>query len=248
VLATEPLVVPFRQKGWHRLIPSQFSHDLPANEAEIINRLDGSTDDSVQAQRRGLIGINVHELVFGLPHAEVINDAFCCPGKDGNRFNDSTRGAWYAAEQIETSIAEVAFHKARRLAQVIVPNTPHGRPQAESSSYDDWLADFEMEIHSLEPPDDFADCLKAEPIPACYTASQALANRLLKQGANGILYPSVRRKDHQCLACFRPALVHTPRRAKRIEITLESIEAGYQLLPFKELELPRGNNRQLAQG
>lgn len=234
-------MVRFKEDGWHRLIPSEYSHDTSYDDREalkIINQLDAATDDSVQAQRKGLLGINLHELVFGFPHAEIINDAFCYPGKDGNRFNDNRRGAWYAAEHIETSVAEVAFHKARRLADVVLPGTPHNRPLTESFVYDDWLATFDMDVHWLEPSSDYVECLQAEPIPSCYAVPQALANRLLKEGASGIRYPSVRHQGFNCIACFRPALVHTPRRAKRVEITLESVDTGYQLLPFREISLP----------
>jgi RES domain-containing protein len=234
-------VVRFRHDGWHRLIPKEYSHDpLSTNpgELKIIDELSGATSDSIQAERKNLPGIAIHELVFGFPHSEIINDAFCYPGKDGNRFNDSTRGAWYAADSIDASIAEVAFHRVRRLADTVLAGAPQSRPLRESFFYDDWHATFDMDVHSLEPIEDYADCLKADPVPSCYAASQAHANRLLKEGSNGILYPSVRLRGHQCVACFRPALIYAPRRTKRIEITLESIEAGYKLLDVHDVPLP----------
>jgi hypothetical protein len=234
-------VVRFRQDGWHRLIPKEYSRDLSSDkpdESKIINQLDGATSDSTQAERKSLPGIGIHELVFGFAHSEIINDAFCHPSKDGNRFNESTRGAWYAADTIDASIAEIAFPRARRLGDVVLPDTPQARPLRESFFYDDWNATFDMDVHSLEPIEDYTDCLKPDPIPRCYAASQALANRLLKEGSNGILYPSVRLPGHWCVACFRPALIYAPRRVKRIEITLESVETGYQLLDVRDIPLP----------
>jgi hypothetical protein len=46
--------------------------------------------------------------------------------------------------------------------------------------------------------------------------------------SNGVVYPSVRREGFQCLACFRPALVYHPRRAKRLEIAFKATVAGYE--------------------
>lgn len=71
------------------------------------------------------------------------------------------------------------------------------------------------------------DCLKSGPIPQCYAASQALANLLLVSGSSGIIYPSVRHPGGTCIACFRPALVHNPRRGEiyGISIAAESDES-----------------------
>ena len=54
-------------------------------------------------------------------NAHIVNAAFCHTSKFGSRFCDPTRGAWYSAEELETSLAEVAYHKAKRLAEIIVP-------------------------------------------------------------------------------------------------------------------------------
>ena len=92
-------------------------------------------------------------------------------------------------------------------------------PETESSTYDDWLADFHAEFHSLEPAADYAECLESEPVPECYAEPQKLAQKLLKAQSNDILYPSIRKKGGRCLVCFRPALVYQPRRDKRYEIS-----------------------------
>ena len=146
----------------------------------------------------------------------------------GRASYDHTRGAWYAAEELETSIAGVTYHKARRLAEIVVPELPGNRPDEEVSTYDDWLADFRSSFHVLEPADAFSKYLQPEPVPRCYAASQQLARRLLQQRANGLVYPSVRRRGSQCLVCFRPALVYNPRCAERLEITFRASTVGYE--------------------
>jgi RES domain-containing protein len=215
------------QDGMHRLIPSRYSDsgtvldDIAEDEdmLEKIIRLDGATNDRIQGEQSGLVGISTYELVYGIPNDHIVRAAFLHPSPTGARFNDSTRGAWYAADKVETSLAEVSYHKARRLAEIIVPDSPAGVPESESSTYDDWLADFHAAFHSLEPATEYADCLARDPVPECYTESQKLARNLLKARSNGILYPSVRRKGGKCLACFRPALVYQPRRDKRYQLS-----------------------------
>jgi hypothetical protein len=220
----------------HRLIPARYSEtgtvleEVTDDEEMLADaaRLDAATNERVQGELHGLSGISSFELVYGIPNAHIIRAAFLHPGPSGHRFNDSTRGAWYAAKTAKTSIVEVAYHKAKRLSEMVVPGLPHERPDEEVSSYDDWQADFHGAFHTLEPTEEFAECLQAEPVPQCYAQSQLLARQLLAQKSNGILYPSVRHKGGICLACFRPALVYQPRRAARYEIRLKAMRDGYK--------------------
>jgi len=67
-----------------------------------------------------------------------------------------------------------------------------------------------------------AMCLQPDPVPLCYSASQALANKLLFEGSNGIVYPSARRHSGTCVACFRPALVFHLRRCHKYLLKMEA--------------------------
>ena len=220
----------------HRLIPSQFSGGVNVLEdisdddgmlAEIL-QLDGASDDRIQGEQQGLSGISNFELVYGIPNAPIIRAAFLHTSSFGSRFNDATRGAWYAAVALETSLAEVTYHKARNLADMVVAEMPEQKPDVQVSAYDDWLADFHSEFHVLDPAEEYAECLLAEPVPFCYAASQQLARQLIGRQSNGILYPSVRHKNGSCLVCFRPPLVYGPRLGARYEIRLKLAGAVYQ--------------------
>ena len=189
--------------------------------------LDGATDDRIQGEQQGLIGISPYELVYGIPNAHVVNAAFTHTHEAGSRFNDGARGAWYAAHRLEGSIAEVAYRKARRLGDMVVSEEPSGRPSHDRFTVDDWLADFRSPFHILEPAEALSRYLQPGPVPACYADSQAFARHLLNKGSNGLAYPSVRHPASKCIACFRPALVYNPRRADRLEITLTMSRMGY---------------------
>jgi hypothetical protein len=231
-----PPVKKYALAAQHRLIPSRYSAqetvlaevaDDPVMLEQLV-LLDGATNDRVQAEQQGLVGISPFELVYGIPNAPIVNAAFTHTHEFGSRFSDSTRGAWYAADALETSIAEVTYHKARRLAEIVVPELPGQRPDRETSTYDDWLADFRAAFHILEPAKGFSAYLVPEPVPACYARPQQLARQLMSEHqSNGLVYPSVRRKGHRCLVCFRPALVYDPRRDRRLEITFTAAPSGY---------------------
>jgi RES domain-containing protein len=164
--------------------------------------LDHATNDRLLAENNLLPGIGIHELVFGVPFFRIVNASFCHAHPLGSRFNGPERGAWYAAFELRTAQAEIAFHKSVELAEV---GWTH-----EEVTYDDYLADFSAELHDLRDDTRFAKALA----PDSYIASQRLAQDLLDAGSLGIVYPSVRRAGGTCIACFRPALVMNVRKGK----------------------------------
>jgi hypothetical protein len=149
----------------------------------------------------------VGELVFGIPHARIINAAFTHATPLGGRFNGPDRGAWYAGFEIETSQAEIAFHKTVQLAEVGF--------FYDQVTYVDYLADFSGQFHDLRDDPRFAVCLN----PDSYVVSQGLADQLLKAQCLGVVYPSVRYSEGTCLACFRPAVVTHVRAAAHYEFS-----------------------------
>lgn len=205
-----------RQNDTHRLIPSKYSAGgdsvltrIAEDEAHLqaIFELDNATNERLLAENDLLPGIGIHELVFGVPYYRIVNAAFCHAHPLGSRFNGPDRGCWYAAFQLATAQAEVAFHKSVELAEIDW--------WEESVTYDDYLADFSAELHDLRDDRRFAAALA----PDSYVASQRLAQRLLEAGGLGIAYPSVRRVGGTCLACFRPALVMNVRKARTWRFT-----------------------------
>jgi hypothetical protein len=198
-----------RQIDTHRLVPSRrlardesVLADVADDRAalEAVLELDAVTNDRLLAAHQRLPAIGLDELVSSVPHADVINAAFCHAHPLGARFSGPERGAWYAGFELATSQAEVAFHKSVQLAEI--------DRFEDSVTYDDYVADFSAAFHDLRRARGFAACLD----PRSYVQSQTLAERLLTDGSLGVVYPSVRRRRGTCLACFRPALVTNVRR------------------------------------
>ncbi len=204
-MATAALnTTPIRQDDTHRLIPSRhtgqtvFSRlvDTPGHLDDLFE-LEGATNDRLLGESNLLPGISVHELLYGIPYAHIVNAAFCHAHPEGSRFNGPERGAWYASFDLRTAKAEVTFHKRQELEEI-------AWTAAESFSFDDYLADFRGDFHDIRGSGKMYDRLLH---PDSYAASQKFAAALLASGSSGIVYPSVRRPGGTCIVCFRPALV-----------------------------------------
>ena len=142
-----------RAKDTHRLIASRYSDSgtvlsrLSADPDTLgkLLELDDATNDRFLGEAGLLPGIGIHELVYGVRYAHIVNAAFTHASPTGGRFNSPIRGAWYASLDRDTSVAEVAFHKLRHLAEI---DWPH----EEISTSDDYLADITSPFHDLRPP------------------------------------------------------------------------------------------------
>ncbi len=211
-----PKLSPLRQFDTCRLIPSRFADiedsvlvPLSENDAHLADlfELDNATNARLIGEHGRMHGIGVDELVFGVPNFRIINAAFTYPRPEGSRFNDGDRGAWYCAFDAETALAEITFHKAVEYQEI-------GRFD-DTVNYQAMLADFTSTFHDLRDDAAFTNCLD----PASYIVSQQLALQLQREGAMGIIYPSVRHAGGTNLACFRPALVGNVRKGQVYRLT-----------------------------
>lgn len=196
-----PQLVRLRRRVAHRLVASRYPPagilDSVANPDELaaVFELEGWTNDRISTELGVLGRLPRDEWVVGQAMASVVMAAYCHPRPGGGRFNDSDRGAWYAAFSIRSAQAEVAYHRGRELAEVGVTDA-----RLEMREY---VADFSGPFHDIRA----GRTWQAAHAPDRYDASQRLARELLAAGANGIVYRSVRHPGGTCLACFRPRLV-----------------------------------------
>ena len=211
-----PKLTNLRQFDTCRLIPSRFA-DVEdsvlsplAEDPDVLRDLfdiDNATNERLRGEYGSLPGIGVDELVFGVPNFRIINAAYTYPRPEGSRFNDGERGAWYCAFEAETALAEITFHKTVEYQEI-------GRFD-DSVTYQALIADFTSTFHDIRGVDAFANYLD----PTSYIDSQDLATQLLDSGSMGVIYPSVRRPEGTCLACFRPALVGNVRKGQVYRLT-----------------------------
>lgn len=143
--------------------------------------------------------------VYGNSH---INAAFTCTRIGGNRFSTGDRGAWYCAWDLTTAINEVAFHKVRELSYI---GSFHDRIR-----YIELLADFIGEFPDITGQVN-ATCLSPDPNIG-YPAGQKLALDLQREGARGLIYPSVRHPGGRCLVIFDPSAIQNVRLGRKREL------------------------------
>ena len=167
---------------------------------DALYELESRTNPRIRTNLGELHLVPVADRVSGGPNASIVMAPFTHLSPPGTRFTDGHFGAYYAAESIDTAIAETRFHRENFMRATSQPPI-----ELEMRCY---LADVACELHDLrgrriELPDIYD--------PSSYVASQKLGRALRDAGSNGIAFDSVRRAGGQCLAVFRPRLVQNVR-------------------------------------
>jgi RES domain-containing protein len=133
--------------------------------------------------------------------------AFTHLNPEGSRFSDGSYGVYYAAQDLDTAIAEVSHHRAVFMA----------RTQEPAIDIDLRLiaAPLDATLHDLRTVRGGAAALFD---PDDYGAGQALGRQLRAAGSWGVLYPSVRRRGGLCAGVFRPRALKPAREAAHIAL------------------------------
>lgn len=169
---------------------------VPAPMLDDLAEIEGATNGRLREARSA-----PDAYPSSRPHAAFVNAAFAYfRPRELNRFNGPTGGAWYAALEAATSLAEVTYHVRRELDRV-------GDYHA-TIDYAEMWASFAGE---------FVDLRGVRPRPTCldpdteigYPAGNTLAAEAMAAEHNGIVYPSVRRRRGTCLVALWPHVVQS---------------------------------------
>ena len=188
----------------YRLVASRFPpvslFDRVADPADLeaVLAAESLTNDRLRDEVGAIRLVPLAERVSG-PGTTPIMAAFTHLAPEGNRFADGTFGAYYAAREIETCIAEQAHHRA-----IFLASTREAPGEVDMRSY---LAKIDARLVDVRgwggrKP----DIMHRDN----YAESQAFARARREQGAVGIVYDSVRREGGQCVAIFRPRAIGIP--------------------------------------
>lgn len=194
----------------YRLVASRFPpvglFDRVARpeDLETVLAAESLTNDRLREEVGAIRRVPIADRVSG-PGTTPIMAAFTHVHPEGSRFADATFGAYYAAREIETAIAEQAHHRGAFLAR-----TREAPGEVDLRAY---LAKIDTRLVDVRgwgkrKPDimNIGD----------YAASQRFARARRAEGAGGILYDSVRRAGGQCVAIFRARLVSPVRQGPHI--------------------------------
>lgn len=225
----------------YRIIPTKFppinffEHFTPPELMEEAFEIESLTNERLQEQVGELSHVAQQDRVSG-PGASVVMAAFTHTGY-ASRFTNGDYGVYYAARDLETAIRETVYHRERFLSYT-------EEPACE--------VDVRVYKGTVEKPlidlrgDAFAHYM--QPDPEQYQAAQTFAAKLRTTDCYGLLYPSVRKQNGECIAAFRPTAVSLPVQSKwlvyhwngeRIVRVYEKKEVLVDLEPIKKEEEER---------
>lgn len=199
----------------YRLVPSRFppiglfDSVATAADAAAVMELAGWTNDRLVEER--VKRLPQDQWVFGRPNASVVMAAFLHVAPGGMRFNGSDLGAWYAASEIATSVAEVAHHLRREA----VARGVDAMRRTYRSYASTLLGDYtDVRARHARHADLYATDR--------YDAAQRFGEAIRAAGGAGILYKSLRRKEGENVAAYRPANVTDVVQAEHFEIAVQA--------------------------
>lgn len=195
--------------GW-RIIPSRFppiqlfERVTDADDFEAVLAVESLTNPRLRDEVGDIRLVPPAERISG-PGTSIIMAAFTHLDPEGSRFTDGTFGAFYAANDLDTAVAETKHHRERFMRA-----TNQGRMEVDMRVY---LVDLVAALHDLRG--------RQTEFPLVYhndnyAAGQHLAATLRKDGSNGIAYDSVRRQGGECAAAFRPRLLSNCRQERHL--------------------------------
>ncbi|MGV3491096.1 MAG: RES family NAD+ phosphorylase [Devosia sp.] len=196
----------------HRLIPSRFppiglfDTVARADDLEAVMELAGWTNDRLVKER--VARLPRDEWVFGRPNSSIVMAAFLHAAPRGGRFNGPDLGAWYAAAEVRTAIAEVGHHLRREaLARGLGGITRVFR--AYSARLAGAFVDVRGRATELHSATD-------------YGPGQAFGEMQRVAGEDGVVYDSVRYRGGVNACAYRPSKVLEVVQAEHFEIAVEA--------------------------
>ncbi len=123
-----------------------------------------------------------------------------------SRFSDGTYGLYYCGDRFEVALAETIHHHA-----IFMQNT--AEKPGWTSDFRELVGQLTVQLHDLRGLEgQFATILA----PSDYTQSQAFARDLRNNGANGLVWKSVRYGKGDAAAILRPNLVGIPNQGRQL--------------------------------
>ena len=247
-----PEDLPVTALAWlpsHRLIASRYPtvglYDEIARpqDLDVVFAIEALTNPRVRQALGALSLVPPADRVSG-PGATLIMAAFTHLNPEGSRFSDGSYGVYYAADTLETAVAEVSHHRARFLARTDEPEIdvdlrwiqadlrqPAHDLRANAWPTDAWPTDawpteplragesaHRSDSQFASPSNSLSTSLSAIYHPEHYAAGQALGRALRDAGSAALAYASVRRAGGQCVAVFVPRALANARPAGHLSL------------------------------
>lgn len=164
---------------------------------EILLEIEKMTDPSLNV---GDISLLEEPDRISEPGSGLVLPSFTFLNPHGSRFSTSNFGAYYAAFDLKTAIAETVYHRTKFMLSTSEP------PQELDQLL--ILADVSGIMHDVR---NLKSSIPEVYSTTSYSQSQALAETLRSIGSLGIVYKSVRRTDGECIAAWRARVISNAR-------------------------------------
>ncbi|MFO1388114.1 RES family NAD+ phosphorylase [Cellvibrio sp.] len=201
-LATIPLVNLLNQIAY-RLIPSKYPprslFDDVANhdEFEILFAIQELTNPRIRNELGNLNRVPAEQRPYGIRGCNYALGPFVHLNPAGSRFSNGDFGVYYAAEDVQTAIAETRHHQQIYFSGVVGLKFDRLTMRCLKTQFTAGLHDIrgdEFKNENWYLKDD-------------YTAGQQLGSLIKREGMDGLAYLSVRLENKTCYALFSPILI-----------------------------------------
>lgn len=175
-------------------------------DLDVVFAIEALTNPRIRQELGEVSLVDPADRVVGAG-ASLVMAAFTHLNPSGSRFSNGAYGVYYAAEALETAVAEVSYHRAEFLRRT-------SEPEIDIDLR--WIqADVQARVHDLR------GCRATAPevySPTSYGASQALGQMLRAQGSAAVAYDSVRHVGGSCVAVFKPRVLSNARAAGHLAL------------------------------
>ena len=197
--------------------------DLDADDLRALYALQARTNPRLRQAVGDLSLVRSEDIVTG-PGASVVMAAFTHIGF-ASRYSDGTYGVYYAARTLETAIRETVFHREL--------DALDARLEPESLDMRVYKGTVRKPMYDVR---DASYTQLRQPELSSYSQTQAFAGRLrqAEPDAWGLVYPSARHAEGDCLAAFRPPAVSIPKQCQHLSYEWN----GSKIIAVSEISEP----------
>jgi hypothetical protein len=188
----------------YRLIPSKyppkslFDDVADQNEFEVLFAIQEITNPRLRNELGSLNRVPVNERPYGIRGCNYALGPFVHLNPLGSRFSGGDFGVYYAADTVQTAIAETRFHQQQYFSAIVGLKYDRLQMRCLKTQFSASLRDIRGETflnRDWYHKDD-------------YSAAQLLGGALKTVAEKGLVYQSVRHPPFICYAFLTPKIVN----------------------------------------
>ena len=204
-----PPVVELDWPRQYRIIPSKyppinfFENLVDPDLMDEVYEIESMTNDRLRDEAGDISLVPAEDRVSGHGSTVVMAAFTHISHNVESRFSNGTFGAYYAANSLDTAIAETQYHR-----EAFMRYTNEVPGDIDMRVY---IGEIQKPMHDIRSRNyDF--CHE----PDNWNPSQGLGEQLKKDKSWGIVFRSVRNPDGECIAALRPPAISIPRQGPHL--------------------------------